>query len=78
MLADITFELHLYEKALKYVKILLKDKPRNVDRLLLQAVCFENLEKFSEAFDVYKRIVELQPYNTLSRNKLNELFALKS
>lgn len=78
MLADITFELHLYEKALKYVKILLKDKPRNVDRLLLQAVCFENLEKFSEAFDVYKRIVELQPYNTLARNKLNELFALKS
>lgn len=77
MLADITFELHSYEKALKYVKILLKDKPRNVDRLILQAVCFENLENFSEAFEVYKRIVELQPYNTLARNKLNELFALK-
>ena len=78
MLADITFELHQYDKALKYVKILLKDKPRNVDRLLLQAVCYENLQKFTEAFEVYKRIVELQPYNTLARNKLNELFALKS
>jgi tetratricopeptide (TPR) repeat protein len=78
MLTDITFELHSYEKALKYVKILLKDKPRNVDRLLLQAVCYENLEKFTEAFEAYKRIVELQPYNTLARNKLNELFSLKA
>lgn len=78
MLTDITFELHLYDKSLKYVKILLKDKPRNVDRLLLQAVCYENLQKFSDAFDIYKKIVELQPYNTLARNKLNELFALKN
>ena len=77
MLADITFELQMYDRALKYVKILLKDKPRNVDRLLLEAVCFENLQKFTESFEVYKRIVELQPYNTLARNKLNELFALK-
>ena len=56
-------------------EIYLKDKPRNVDRLSMQAVCFEHLEFFKEAFNVYKRIVELQPYNTLARNKLNELFA---
>jgi tetratricopeptide (TPR) repeat protein len=77
MICDITFELNQYDRALKYVKIVLKDKPRNVDRLLMEAVCFENLEEFSEAFDVYKRIVELQPYNTLARNKLNELFTFK-
>ncbi|MCP4523929.1 MAG: hypothetical protein GY828_06970 [Candidatus Gracilibacteria bacterium] len=77
MLSDLTFELHMYEKALKYVKVLLKDKPRNVDRLLMQAVCFENLEHFEQAFEVYKKIVELQPYNTLARNKLNELFSHK-
>lgn len=78
MLADITFELQDYQQALTYLKLILKDKPRNVDRLLMLAVCFESLEQSEEAFETYKKIVELQPYNTLARNKLNELFAVKS
>ena len=78
MLADITFELQNYDQALIYLKLILKDKPRNVDRLLMLAVCNESLHKTDEAFDTYKKIVELQPYNTLARNKLNELFALKN
>ncbi len=78
MLADITFELQDYQQALTYLKLILKDKPRNVDRLLMLAVCFESLEESEDAFETYKKIVELQPYNTLARNKLNELFAVKN
>ncbi len=61
-----------------YLKLILKDKPRNVDRLLMLAVCFESIEQVDDAFETYKKIVELQPYNTLARNKLNELFAVKN
>lgn len=78
MLADITFELQNYQQAMIYLKLILKDKPRNVDRLLMLAVCFESLDQWEDAFETYKKIVELQPYNTLARNKLNELFAVKN
>lgn len=78
MLADITFELQDYQQSLMYLKLILKDKPRNVDRLLMLAVCFESIEQVDDAFETYKKIVELQPYNTLARNKLNELFAVKN
>lgn len=78
MLWDITFELQKYDAAKWYLKMILKDKPRNVDRLLMLAVCYESLHMTDDAFDTYKKIVELQPYNTLARNKLNELFALKN
>ena len=33
----------------------------------------EELREFKEAIDVHKRILELQPYNTVSRDKVREL-----
>ena len=63
-------DLEDYKKCLKYTKEYLKEKPRDVEKMFMQAHSLEVLEKENEAHEVYKRILALQPYNTLARDKI--------
>ena len=36
----------------------------------MKAKCLEELEKNSDAINIYKRILELQPYNTKAKDLL--------
>ncbi len=73
MLAEITYDLKNYKIALKYINQYIKFKPRDIDKYNMKAVCFENLRDFRDALDMHKKILELQPYNTHSRDKVREL-----
>lgn len=73
MLAEITYSIWDYEKSLKYINLFLKDNPRDVTKLTMRAYCLENDRHFKEAYETHRKIVDLQPYNTLSNQKLKEL-----
>lgn len=73
MLSEITYSLWDYEKSLKYINLFLKDNPRDVNKLLMKAYCLENSRHFKEAYEVHRKIVDLQPYNTFANQKLKDL-----
>ena len=73
MLAEISYSIWDYEKSLKYINLFLKDNPRDINKLTMKAFCLENDWHFKDAYSVHRRIVELQPYNTISNQKLKDL-----
>jgi len=72
-LADITFSLNILKKSLWYIDMYLKDFPRNVEKLFMKWHCLEELGQMAEAIGVYKKILDLQPYNTQARDAYNRL-----
>jgi len=73
MLSEITYDLKKHKLCLKYINQYLKFKPRDLDKINMKAICFEELRDFKDAIDSHKKILELQPYNTFSRDKIKEL-----
>lgn len=73
MLSEITYSLWDYEKSLKYINLFLKDNPRDVNKMLMKAYALENARHFKEAYEVHRKVLDLQPYNTFSNQKLKEL-----
>jgi len=73
ILAELTFNIEDYKKALKYSNLYLVSKPRDVEKLFIKAKCLEELNKDQDAYNVYKRILELQPYNTKAKDGMKQL-----
>lgn len=73
ILADITYEMKYYKKSLKYIKLYLKQFPRNTEKMKMKAYCQEVLWEIDDAILSYKRILELQPYNSQVIDKLKHL-----
>lgn len=70
ILADLTFSLESYKKSLKYTNLYLSSRPRDVNKLSMKAVCLDKINKIDESIEIYKRILELQPYNTKAKENL--------
>lgn len=77
MLADLAYNMKKFKKALKYTSLFLKEKPRDVDKLLMKAVCLEKTQQIEEALSIYRRILQLQPYNTKAKDKVKQLSAFE-
>lgn len=73
ILSDLTYEMRYYKKALKYIKLFLKQNPRNTEKMKMKAYCLEVLWNTAEAIETYKRVHDLQPYNTQVADKLKHL-----
>ena len=73
LLSELAFTMKHHKKALKYVNLFLVWKPRDVDKLFIKAKSLKVLWKKDEARDVYKRILDLQPYNTKAKDKYEKL-----
>ena len=73
MLAEITYSIWDFEKALKYVNLFLKDHPRDVNKLLMKAYCLEEMRHFKDAYEAHRKVIEMQPYNTFANQKIKEL-----
>lgn len=73
ILAELTFSIEDYEKALKYSNLYILSKPRDVDKLFIKAESLEKLDKNIDAYDAYKRILQIQPYNTKALDKIKLL-----
>ena len=60
---------------LSYVncQFFLKQHPRNTEKLKMKAYCLETLWETEEAIEIYKKILELQPYNSKVLEKLEHL-----
>lgn len=72
-MAEISFSMKNYKKALKYSNLFLTWKPRSVDKLFIKAKCLIEIWKKTDSMPVYKRILELQPYNTKAKDCLFEI-----
>ncbi len=72
-LANLLYELEDHKRCLKYTKLYLIQKPRNVEKLTVKWICLESLGKNKDAVMTYKKILELQPYNSEIINKVKEL-----
>lgn len=75
MLSEIAYNVWQYKKCFQYVTLFLKDKPRDVEKMFMKCACLESAvygdeKSISEAINLYKKILELQPYNTKARDKL--------
>lgn len=72
-LSELTFNMKDYKKALKYTNLFLVSKPRNVDKLFIKAECLDKTSKIQESIQIYKRILDLQPYNTRAKDWITRL-----
>lgn len=73
ILADLTYEMKYYKKSLKFLKLFLKQFPRNTEKLKMKGYCLEILWQTEDAIEAYKRVLDLQPYNSQVREKLKYL-----
>jgi len=73
VLCDLTFELKQWKKSLKYLKQFLKQFPRNTEKMKMKAYCLEVTWEIDEAIKMYKKVLELQPYNSQVIEKLKHL-----
>lgn len=73
LLTDLHYEIGSFEWAYKYVVLSLKQKPRNVDRLVLKAELCLREGKEDEAILSYREVLEMQPYNTDAMDGLRSL-----
>jgi len=78
IIADLSFTLEEYKKALKYSMLYLSSKPRDIDKLSMKAICLDNSWKLDESIETYERIIELQPYNTKAKENLELLIEKKN
>ena len=72
-LADLNHEIKNYKKSLKYTKLFLNQFPRNTEKLKMRWFCHEALWEIENAIDIYKKVLELQPYNSQVTEKLEHL-----
>ncbi len=70
-IGEVLFEQGSYESALAYLETAINIQKDNIPALKLIALCYENMEKFDKALEVYERLVELG--DEASKDKMIEL-----
>lgn len=70
ILAHLALELKKFKAALKYSTLYLKEKPRNAEKLSIKWYALEQLWKYADAKKSYNAVLDLQPYNTDIRERL--------
>lgn len=70
MLCEIVYNMKKHKKTLKYTSLFLKEKPRDVEKMFMRADAFSLLGEYLDAIAVYKRIIELQPYNSRAKEEI--------
>ncbi|MDA9129145.1 hypothetical protein N9J72_01565 [Candidatus Gracilibacteria bacterium] len=72
-LSHLGLELKNYKKALKYSNLFLKQKPRDSDKLGIKGYCLEVLGDADEAIIAYRKLLEVQPYNSEVQDRITQL-----
>lgn len=73
ILSYLSLELQDFKKSLKYTNLFLKEKPRNSEKLAIKGFCLEKVWKKGEAVTAYRKVLEIQPYNTEVQDRLKKL-----
>lgn len=77
MLAHLYYYKWMYVDAISYLKFYLKDYPRDVENIILLWASYRNIGKILDAINTYKRVLEIDPYNTEVKKEIAELEALE-
>lgn len=72
-LAELYFELKNYKKCLEYVKMFLREKPKNIEKLWMKGYCLEKQGSNEDAIECYQRILDFQPYNMEIKERIKKL-----
>lgn len=78
IMAHLALEIKDYKKSLKTANLYLKEKPRNAEKLWIKGYCLEKLGKIPESITAYKKILEIQPYNTEIQDRIKKLESFSS
>jgi len=73
ILASLTYEDMDFEKALKYLKLVLKEKPKNIEVMKMKALSLERLWKLKDSILVYEEILEIRPYDTQTIDNIKRI-----
>lgn len=73
ILSNLYFDLKNFKKCLKFAKLFLKNKPRDIEKLGMKWYCLEKQWNSWESVECYKRILELQPYNMEIKERIAKL-----
>ncbi len=73
ILSDLTYEIEDFEWTIKYAVQYLKDRPRDIEKLQLQAFSLDQLWKDEDAIMTYEKILEMQPYNDDIKGRIKRL-----
>ncbi len=73
ILANLNYELFNFENSLKYIKLALKDKPKNIEFLKMKAFCLEKTLKQKDSIKVYEEILQSKPYDTYCIDNIRRL-----
>lgn len=76
MLAHLYYYKKEFSEAINYLRIFLKQSPRDVDNLVLMWDCLKSIWKFQDSINVFKRALELQPYNEYIKKEIEEIEAI--
>ena len=74
-LANLWLELRKYKKALKYSNLYLKQRPRDSEKLWIKWFCHEVLWDVDEAIYAYRKLLEVQPYNSEVQERIEQLLS---
>lgn len=72
-LSHLWLELKNYKKALKYSSLFLKHRPRDSEKLGIKWYCLEVLGDREEAIATYRKLLEVQPYNSEVQDRVVQL-----
>ena len=72
-LANLGLELQNYKKALKYASLFLKQRPRDSEKLWIKWYCLEVSWDTQEAIITYRKLLEVQPYNSEVQERVGNL-----
>jgi len=73
IISHLGLEIKDFKKSFKYACMYLKEKPRSAEKLWIKWYCLEKLWKSEEAIKAYKKVLELQPYNTEIQDRIKNL-----
>lgn len=77
MLAHLYYHKELYVDSITFLKMYIKELPREVDNLILLAASYKHIWKINDAINTYKRVLEIQPYNEEVKKEVELLESLE-
>lgn len=76
MLAHLCYHNEFYYDSIEYLKIFLKNIPRDVENLILLWACYRAVGEINESIFAYTKVLEIQPYNEAVKEEIESLYEL--
>lgn len=72
-LSELTFDVQDYSDAMTYIKLYLKQIPRDAEKIAMLWYCLEKDDNIEKAIEEYERALQIQPYNDEIQTRITKL-----